>query len=97
MRQRDEGADGKARVGAEGSEERTQVGGVREFKWGEKGMGRGRGKRRRWVSSRQRCVSVLIVWVDICACVLIALVGVGVGGSSVVSDRNLTTNGAHLD
>lgn len=43
MRRRDKGADGKARVGAEGSEERTQVGGVREFKWGEKRMGRGGG------------------------------------------------------
>lgn len=43
---------GKARVGAEGSEERTQVGGVREFKGGE----------RRWVEAgvreeRRRCVS----------------------------------------
>lgn len=37
MRRRDEGADGKARVGAEGSKQRTQVGGVREFKRGERG------------------------------------------------------------
>lgn len=38
MRRRDEGAVGKARVGAEGSEDRTQVGGVREFKRGERGF-----------------------------------------------------------
>lgn len=88
MRRRDEGADGKARVGAEGSEERTHVGGVREFKRGERGwMEAGvRGEQRSWVSSRWRCVSVLKVgryW-----CVLIAL---------VVSNRNLPANEAHLD
>lgn len=37
MRRRDEGADEKARVGAEGSEETTQVGRVREFKRRERG------------------------------------------------------------
>lgn len=38
MRRRDEGPDGAdGRAGAEGSEERTQVGGVRESKRGERG------------------------------------------------------------
>lgn len=37
MRRRDEGADGKWRVGVEGSEDTTQVGRVREFKRRERG------------------------------------------------------------
>lgn len=91
----DEGADGKARVGAEGIVDRTQVGRVREFKRGEKGwLEEGaRAKQRRLGSSRWRCEYVYSVGRYLC--VLIEL-GRWVG-LPVVSYKNLTANAAHLD